>query len=273
MSRRGRDFLEISDTSDEWAPDSLDLYEAFARYYDKWYGGYTDDLEFYLDMAEMTGGPVLECMCGTGRVLIPLATAGYRVVGVDRSPAMLDICTERIDLQEDQIQSRIEIIQEDVRDFRAETRFKLAIIPFNSFLHLLSTKDQEMTLRNIHDHLAQEGLLILSIFNPDLSRPEEVLRHKGTTVTDEGEIISRFESQSFDRSQQTTTVHFFYDISKQDKPLRRVTSCFTLRYIFYREMIELLERCDYDVLEVYGDHLLNPFRKSSELMIFVARRA
>lgn len=65
--------------------ENLDLYEGSARYYDIWHEEYKDDIRFFLDLAERTGGPVLDCMSGTGRVLIPFAEAGYEVTGVDRS--------------------------------------------------------------------------------------------------------------------------------------------------------------------------------------------
>ena len=36
------------------------------------------DEAFLLEQAAITGGPVLELACGTGRVLWPLAIAGYK---------------------------------------------------------------------------------------------------------------------------------------------------------------------------------------------------
>ena len=39
-----------------------------------------EDLPFWLDLAAQTGDPLLELGCGTGRVLIPLAQAGYRTL-------------------------------------------------------------------------------------------------------------------------------------------------------------------------------------------------
>jgi len=271
MSGRERNSSGRSDTSDE--PEAtLDLYESTARYYDLQYGDFPEDVEFYLETAKMAGGPILECMCGTGRILIPLAENGYEILGVDRSPAMLDECARKLDLLDPEAQSMVEIAQEDVRDFTSDRIFRLAIVPFNSFLHLLETRDQEEALRNIRTHMDDDGMLVISVFNPDLTRPEGVVNHKDTILTDEGEILSRFYTQTFDRPSQRTTVHYFYDISRQDRPLRRVTAEFTLRYIFHREMIELLERTGFDILEVYGDYDLSPFKESSPIMIFLARR-
>src|SRR5262245_20825410 len=64
-----------------------------ARYYDRANAALRDgaDVAFYLDLARETGGPVLEIGCGTGRVLLPIAHTGTSCVGLDSSPAMLDV--------------------------------------------------------------------------------------------------------------------------------------------------------------------------------------
>lgn len=261
-----------SDTSDRGAFESLDEYEASAKYYDIWTEDFKDDIDFYVQLAETAGSPILVCMCGTGRVLIPLAEKGYEVTGVDRSSAMLDRCAEKIELLDEKIQERIDIIQGDVRSFSTSKRFKLAILPYNSFMHLLDTEDQEKALRNIAAHMTDDGLLTIAIINPKFTRMGAALYHAGTKLTPQGEIISRFESWDYDLASQRITIHSFYDISRQDRQLRRVTTTFTLRYSFYREMVELLKRCDFDMLDVYGDYSFSPFKKDSELMIFLARK-
>ncbi|NTU82301.1 MAG: class I SAM-dependent methyltransferase, partial [Chloroflexales bacterium] len=72
----------------------MHTYDPFARYYDADFRDYLEDLPFYHELARRTGGPLLELMCGTGRVLLPLAEAGYSITGVDSSPAMLSIARE-----------------------------------------------------------------------------------------------------------------------------------------------------------------------------------
>src|SRR5690606_37107107 len=156
-------------------------------------------------------------------------------------------------LEDPDVQQRVDMIQGDIRDVKLDRKFKLAIIPYNSFLHLLEVKDQEMALSNIREHLEDGGLFAFVVFSPRLDRPEHLLRHRGTRLTKQGEIISWFESQIFDQPSQKTMVTYFYDISRQDGTLRRVTSVFTLRYLFHREALELLDRCGFDVQEVYGD--------------------
>ena len=268
--KKGESSSEKLDTSDE---DVMDLYEKMSKYYDIWYEDFLEDVDFYKRLAERTGGPILECMCGTGRVLLPLAKEGYEIAGFDKSYAMIDHLTAKIDLLDEELQENIRIGHGDIRNFQCNKKYNLVIVPFNSFLHLLETEEQEEALRNVVDHLRADGQFVLSVFNPRLDRPENLIRHRGTKLTKHGEIISKFESQTFDHSKQRTTVHLFLDISRQDRELRRVTTVMTLRYMFEREVVELLTRCGLTITETYGDFQFGPFRKNSEIMVFVARKS
>jgi len=257
-------------TNDE---DVMDLYEKVSKYYDIWTDGFEEDIDFYKRLAERNGGPIMVGMCGTGRVLLPLAKEGYEIAGFDKSYAMLDQLTAKVDLLDEELQENIRLGHGDIRNVQCSKKYRLVIIPFNSFLHLLETEEQEEALRNLADHLRADGQLVLSVFNPRLDRPENIMRHRGTRVTKHGEIISKFESQTFDHSKQRTTAHLFLDISRQDRELRRVTAVMTLRYMFEREVLELLARCGLTVVETYGDYQFSPLRKNSDIMVFVARKS
>jgi 2-polyprenyl-3-methyl-5-hydroxy-6-metoxy-1,4-benzoquinol methylase len=47
------------------------------------------DDDFYLELAQEIGGPVLDVGCGTGRLTRAFAAAGLDVTGLDLSPQML----------------------------------------------------------------------------------------------------------------------------------------------------------------------------------------
>jgi SAM-dependent methyltransferase len=72
-----------------------DSYRNIADLYD-WVGPYRSrqDVNFYVEEAISSGGPVLEIGCGTGRVLIPTAQAGIEIFGLDSSAQMLKICQD-----------------------------------------------------------------------------------------------------------------------------------------------------------------------------------
>src|SRR5437763_6019368 len=66
--------------------------EGFAARYDEWSAEMPADVAFYVELAREADGPVVELAIGNGRVAIPVAQAiGRPVIGIDTSPAMLDL--------------------------------------------------------------------------------------------------------------------------------------------------------------------------------------
>ena len=55
-----------------------------------------NDAAFYLEEAKISGGPVLELGCGTGRLALPLLEAGLEIHGLDASAAMLRAPNENV---------------------------------------------------------------------------------------------------------------------------------------------------------------------------------
>lgn len=65
--------------------------EELSENYEEWSASMTADVDFYVDLAHQTPGPLVELAIGNGRVAVPVATATWRtVIGLDTSSAMLD---------------------------------------------------------------------------------------------------------------------------------------------------------------------------------------
>jgi len=143
-------------------------YDIWADVYDLQYEGYEEDIPFYVGEAERAAPPVLELACGTGRVTIPIAQAGVDVIGLDSSPEMLAVAQRKVVQLSPEVKERIRLLEADMRDFSLDERFGLIMIPFRSFLLLLSVEHQKRALLNIHRHLRPDGHLALNIFIPDL---------------------------------------------------------------------------------------------------------
>ena len=75
----------------------MSAYDRIARLYDPWSVSVVEDVEFYVGEAARSGGPVLELGVGTGRIAVPIAQAGIRIVGVDSSEGMLAVAREQAD--------------------------------------------------------------------------------------------------------------------------------------------------------------------------------
>jgi SAM-dependent methyltransferase len=139
-----------------------------AETYDAGMGAEADamnDTPFYVGLAREAAAQdmaVLELGCGTGRVTIPIAREGIDVVGLDNAPAMLDVARRKA--AADGLD--VTWVEADMRDFDLGRRFGLVIIPYRSFLHLLTDEDQRSCLAAVHRHLLPGGRLALNFFAP-----------------------------------------------------------------------------------------------------------
>src|SRR5207248_10753296 len=107
-------------------------YDRIAGIYDPWSASVTEDVGFSLEEARRSGGPVVELGVGTGRIAVPIAADGIRVIGVDSSRGMLDVCARRAALAGAEVDLRVG----DLRDPPVRERVPLVICPFRSYLHL-----------------------------------------------------------------------------------------------------------------------------------------
>jgi SAM-dependent methyltransferase len=175
-------------------------YDRFAPFYDLEFGSFDDDLPLYRAFAAHVGHPVLELGCGTGRVLLPLAAEGYRVTGVDLSPAMLALA--RAAAEEQGLADRVALVEGDIRSLAGlpEAHFALAVSAINSFLHLETQEDQLAALRSIARCLRPGGLFIADLFPPHpelLAEYDGRLVHAGTFRDPaSGERIDKFSAST-----------------------------------------------------------------------------
>src|SRR5881275_2671523 len=114
-------------------------YDAWAPVYDAWASDMTEAVAHYVSLAREADGPIVELMVGTGRVAIEVVReTGKPVLGIDSSPAMLEIARERA------AGLPLELRLGDVRDLSLDEPAALVYVPFRSLLHLHgTTQDQE----------------------------------------------------------------------------------------------------------------------------------
>ena len=137
-------------------------YDEIAELYDPWSASVTEDVAFYLEEARRSGGPVVELGVGTGRVAIPIAADGIRVIGVDSSRGMLDVCARRAALAGVTLDLRVG----DLREPPVHERVPLVICPFRSLLHLHSDDERLACLAAIRALLLPEARFVFDVFSP-----------------------------------------------------------------------------------------------------------
>jgi SAM-dependent methyltransferase len=249
-------------------------YDSYSVYYDLLWGNVQADVPFYLAMAKETGGPVCELACGTGRVLLPLARAGFETTGIDLSQAMLDKLQAKLDQEPHEVQARVALKCADMRDYRFTQKFKLVFCAFNSFLAMIRTEDQLACLRSVREYLAEDGRLVINVFAPDHRR----LAMKEETETsverdpETGRDMYLMTITKRDLATQTMEAFQYVDRIGDDGTVRRCPTRFTLSWIHHREMHLLLRLAGYEVAAVYGGYDRRPYDYFSGTQLFVARK-
>jgi SAM-dependent methyltransferase len=143
---------------------------AEAIWHDVECGAYAADLPLWEELAERSGGPILELGCGTGRVALHLARRGHRVVGLDRDPTLIEAFARRAsDFRHNRVgqdpaafSDHVEPLVADARDFELPEPIALALAPMQ-FLQLLDADERIACLRCVAASLEPGGLLAAAI--------------------------------------------------------------------------------------------------------------
>jgi SAM-dependent methyltransferase len=255
------------------------LYDSFiADYYDAspLVAGRLQDVAFYRDAAREFGDPILELGCGTGRIAMALADAGRRVTGLDISERMLEYATRKRNSLRVESRERVHLIQGDMTNFDLGDKFRLVIIPFRPFQHLLETKEQLDCLACVRKHLAPGGKLILDMFQTDAERMHDTEYQKEHFVSEydatDGRHVRILErTAAFHRAQQRNDVEMIFEVNHPDGRAERLVFQWTLRYFFRYEVEHLLARSGFSVAALFGDFHRGSLKDDSPEMIFVAQ--
>jgi SAM-dependent methyltransferase len=103
---------------------------------------------------------ILELACGTCAHGIPLAQRGHQVVGVDRSPAMLDAAAQKSVAAGVQLQ----LVQADVVEFDLETAlFDCALFMFETFPVITASEEIVGHFAAVRRHLKPGAIYIIDL--------------------------------------------------------------------------------------------------------------
>jgi len=230
-------------------------YDAIARLYDPWSVSVREDVEFYVEEARAAGGEsVVELGVGTGRIAVPIAAAGIRVIGVDSSEGMLAVCREAADRAG--VSDLLDLRRGDLRNPPVDERVQLAICPFRAMLHMPDDASRLEALGAAHELLVPGGRLVFDVFAPGLRDIEET---HGRWLEREPEI---FERAHWDEQERTLTLSV-------RGPTGETT--LMLAWISPGEWHTLLERAGFAVEACYGWFDRRPFT-GGEDTVWVARR-
>ena len=227
-------------------------YDAIARLYDPWSASVTEDVEFYVEEARASGGPVVELACGTGRISVPVAKAGIRVIGVDASAGMLEVAREYAAAEGVELDLRLG----DLREPPVAERVPLVLIPFRSLLHMTTESERLRALRAARELLAPSGRFVFDVFAPS---SEDIAETDGIWLEREDGI---FERADWDEMSRTLKL----SVRSGDS-----AASMELHWLSAIEWRRLIDEAGFDVAGLYGWFDRRPYR-GDEDMIWACRR-
>jgi SAM-dependent methyltransferase len=240
---------------------STDVWDAFfSDFYLRAYASEERDLEAEtqaLAAAKLSGcpegGELLDAPCGFGRHSIPLARAGFRVTGVDRSGALLAEARRRA-----QGERWPKFVQTDYRDLPfPDESFDAAVNLFTS-LGYLGDEEDERVLAGIHRVLRPGARLVLETNDRD----GLVLRWTPTSWRLMGEGRLLLEQRTFDPAAGVaTTTQTLIDGAERD------SRTWTVRVYTGTELLKMVTRAGFSDAKVYGGFAGEEYTAASRLVI------
>ena len=116
-------------------------------------------------LADLAGhGPTLEFGIGTGRIALPLAQRGVRVIGIDNSEAMVARLRAKPGAAD------INVTIGNFATTRVDGEFTLVYLVFNTIFNLVTQEEQVACFQNAAMHLDSGGRFVIETHVPDLQR-------------------------------------------------------------------------------------------------------
>jgi SAM-dependent methyltransferase len=222
---------------------------------------------------------MLELACGTGRLTIPLARLGVasELVGLDRSEPFLARLRARV-TEEPALETRVTVVEGDMRAPAVEGQFDLVLIPFNSMAYLTERADRLECLRAVRGLLAPGGRLAFDLVAPRYDFLSEALLpcpplrvdadHPGVAFG-----VTRFlrsYTDRYDPASQTLRSTNRYEIHYEDGRVAHRIADLDWHIYFPDELELLLEACGLSVVERYGDYERGPWTAASRRYLWLA---
>jgi SAM-dependent methyltransferase len=232
-----------------------------------------DDLDFYVEYANKTKGPILELASGTGRVSFYVAEKTGRILEcIELSEYMLERFKNKLGKSNKQLQENIHIRNGDMSNFNLDQKFEYIIIPWRA-LQWLPIKEKTIDCLNcVYKHLADNGIFIFDIFKP-------------RTYDDKwlGKEDISYDIVDGDRRVIRSTINYHADTEKkyiQYKNKIRILEngienvkedLLTIKYYEYDDIVEILKGLNFKIKEEYGYYDKRAIKDGDE-MIFVCTK-
>lgn len=233
------------------------------------------EIAFYETLLRTSKGPILEAMCGSGRLLIPLLKKGISLDGVDNSTHMLESCRKRC--QEQNLQTQL--YNQSLQNLSLPHKYDLIFIAMGSFQLIHDPAQALQVLKNLYNALLPDGRIVLETFvswdvfkdniqGASLADQSKDLTFERTAHSSEGfEIINKSTITIFFKKQLEKTLAR-YEKWSHGKLIADEEEEYTVRWYHRFEMELFLEKAGFRSVKILDDS----FEQNEQAVIYIASR-
>jgi SAM-dependent methyltransferase len=247
------------------------FYDDSAEFYVSQYAAHKkDDIPLYLSLAGKAGSPILDAACGSGRVAIRLAQAGHTVFGFDSSNTMLKYCAQSLQSLHSDERERVHLVRSEMQNIPFKSHFKLGIIAYNSFNHLLSENQQRACLNGMYAALKKDGLLVMEILPYHGFYDPAIRIRKNDLLSDGKSNIAAYSRVKHDRSKNHHTVYWYISVKRPGGQTRRIVSKFIRKDIPLSLIKRLIVQSGFVLEEIRDSY--SEISSTNKKQIIIARK-
>ena len=204
-----------------------------------------DEVAFYESIFKK-GDLILEPMCGSGRLLIPLLKEGFRMHGIDNSHYMLQSCRERA--SHDGL--RLTLFEEGIEDAVLTDLYDGVIIPLGSFQLFYPRQIALKMLGKIKTWLKPSGKLVMDLSKPsDASGENNEEGHSHREIqTNKHTVIKLNTYGSIDKREQFIFCNSTYTKLVDGQVVGQEQEQMHVCWYHRDEMKSILEKCGFKIL-------------------------
>lgn len=245
----------------------MDAYHALAVSYDRLTNDvdYRQTVEFYKKILAREGcspRTAADLACGTGSVALLLAREGMQVVGVDLSPEMLCVASQKAQ----ELENPPLFICQDLSRLRLPRGVDLAVCALDSLDYITDPTACQEAIRRIYHVLNPGGIFIF-----DVNTPEKLRAMDDQVFLDEDEDVYCVWRGSFD--EKTNICAYGMDLFQRRGAVWERSFEEHCEYAYSEEQLRgYLQSAGFTQIRVYADRLFEAPRPGEQRIYFSARK-
>ncbi|MDH7602868.1 MAG: methyltransferase domain-containing protein [Armatimonadota bacterium] len=236
-----------------------------AKYYDALMAGvpyrqWVAYIEGILDRINYRPTTVLDLACGTGNVSELLAHRGYKVVGVDISPEMIEVAKSK--------GSKVEYIVQDITELDLGRNFDLAVCLFDSLNYITEPTKVAQAFKKVGKHLVPGGVLIFDV------NTVYALQHKFFDQANLNPAANpRYVwTSEYDHQTRLCRIDMLFEVDDEQGEPHQFKEVHYQRGHTIEELTQWLIDAGFEIVDIFHAYRFRKPTRRSDRVFFVARK-